>query len=112
MSKLIDNCTLDDFGGIGFNLLDDGDYSGDSYMLNRDLLTSIITLGLEYDAIPVSAINGDGMIDVRRLLMTEVSIRFVSRRMYFSYFLNLPSWISRSSVLRHSTRGCATVRSL
>ena len=42
----------------------ESEYSGDSYMLNRDLLTSIITLGLEYDPIPVSAINGDGMIDV------------------------------------------------
>tara|TARA_Y100000361_G_scaffold147783_1_gene159760 strand:- start:1412 stop:2383 length:972 start_codon:yes stop_codon:yes gene_type:complete len=31
LSKLISDGKLNDFGGIGFNLLDDGDYSGDSY---------------------------------------------------------------------------------
>ena len=31
LSKLIDTKKLDDFGGMGFNLVDMGDYSGDSY---------------------------------------------------------------------------------
>ena len=48
--------------------------SGDSYMLNRDLLTSIITLGLEYDPIPVSSINGDGMIDVMATISRTLNL--------------------------------------
>tara|TARA_B100000287_G_scaffold413956_1_gene446020 strand:+ start:201 stop:1175 length:975 start_codon:yes stop_codon:yes gene_type:complete len=31
LSKLIDTKKLDEFGGLGFNLLDEGEYSGDSY---------------------------------------------------------------------------------